>query len=174
MHKPFILYQADIDLYLADKVVTSWMSSPFSLEEVTLLRGPFQCSPIVGKLHICHHLSKTSKEHVLTNSFIDTEKFLARFRSATDMAEIMSPFFPLWPNVVPHYFIPYLMVPCGTPSFTCALHIHACPTRLCSLPFLPYPIMHTYPYFYESTNFLPIPPDCQCATWIPGDDTQHC
>jgi hypothetical protein len=88
MHRPSIPYQADIDLYLADEVVMGRMSGPFSREEATLiLRGPFQCSSIVvdvqdGKLRICRHLSKSSKEHVSTNSFIDTEKFPTRFGSA--------------------------------------------------------------------------------------------
>ena len=88
------------------------MSGPFTFDIATLiLRGPFQCSPIIvdvqgDKLRICCHLSKSSKEHASTNSFINTKKFPTRFGSAAEMAEIVStaslPHLPiLYPIVIP-------------------------------------------------------------------------
>ena len=104
-HKPSAQYQKDIDPYLEDEVSAGRMDGPFSFDETTsILRGPFQCSPIVvdvqqDKLRICCHLSKGNKDHPSTNSFIDTERFPTRFGSAAEMADIVStpthlPFFP--------------------------------------------------------------------------------
>lgn len=85
-----------IDAYLAEEVVSGRMSGPFNLDEATLiLKGPFQCSPIVvdvqdGKLRICRHLSKDSKSSASVNSFIDADKFPTCFGSAAEVADIVS------------------------------------------------------------------------------------
>ncbi|KAF8725211.1 hypothetical protein AX14_008258 [Amanita brunnescens Koide BX004] len=96
IHNTALPYIIQIDAYLAEEVESGRMSGPFNLDETTLiLKGPFQCSPIVvdvqdGKLRICRHLSKESKSSASVNSFIDAEKFPTCFGSAAEVAEIIA------------------------------------------------------------------------------------
>jgi hypothetical protein len=99
-HAPFV---AD---HLAEEVRALRMSGPFSQREVeTILKGPFQCSPIIiasqsqapgepDKLRLCRHLSKSNKAHPSTNDWIDKEKFPTKFGSAAAVAELVSFSFP--------------------------------------------------------------------------------
>ncbi|KAF7368675.1 Reverse transcriptase ribonuclease h [Mycena venus] len=91
-----------IDTYLEEELAVRRMSGPFSQEEAeTILKGPFQCSPIIiavqpqnpgepDKLRLCRHLSKGDRSHASTNSYIDKEKFPTKFGSAAQVAEITS------------------------------------------------------------------------------------
>jgi hypothetical protein len=97
IHISALPYLADINANLREEVETGRMSGPFTMEQAT---GPFQCSPIVvdvqpqpnapDKIRICRHLSKGTRYHPSTNSYIDSEKFLTRFGSAAEVAAIVS------------------------------------------------------------------------------------
>ncbi|KAF7330695.1 hypothetical protein MSAN_02447600 [Mycena sanguinolenta] len=100
-HPSALLYEDFVREYLAEEVAASRMSGPFSQQEVeTILKGPFQCSPIIisvqsqapgtpDKLRLCRHLSKANKLHPSTNAYIDKDKFPTRYDSATEVADII-------------------------------------------------------------------------------------
>jgi hypothetical protein len=108
--------------YLLEEVEARRMSGPFSRDETeTILMGPFLCSPIIiavqpqnpgepDKLRLCRHLSKGSKQQPSTNAYVDKEKFLTKYNTAAEVAEIVStlcPFsvslsLPPFPSRAPH------------------------------------------------------------------------
>lgn len=99
-------YMSDVQDYLKKELQSGRMSGPFSREETeTILRGPFQSSPLIvslqpqqrgmpDKVRICRHLSKASKFHASVNSHIQKDDFPTRFDLASKVAEIVS-FLPL-------------------------------------------------------------------------------
>lgn len=149
IHRPSLQYMTQIDAYLAEEVSAGRMSGPFSREETTaILRGPFQCSPIVvdvqgEKLRICRHLSKGDKSHSSTNSFIDTEKFPTRFGSAAEMAEIVSAYLPYHAP----FFLPILRALLPTPY-----HVYLIAPLLYPYPAPPYSITS---YLILTPSLLP-------------------
>ncbi len=168
IHNTALPYMEQIDAYLAEEVDSGQMSGPFTLDETTLiLKGPFQCSPIVvdvqpDKLRICRHLSKESKRNASVNSYIDSEKFPTRFGSAAEVAEIVSP---------PYH--PYPVFP--IPSYPTA------PPSPSVLSY-PSPFVLPLPYLASSlcelsltflTHSYPSLPDRKCTPWNPGHDAGH-
>jgi hypothetical protein len=175
-----------IDEYLTEEVDCGRMSGPFTFDETTLiLKGPFQCSPIVvdvqpDKLRICRHLSKESKRNASVNSYIDTDKFPTRFGSAAEVAEIVSPTttspFPVLPLRPPSYHIsvprpttspfPVLRPPSPVP------HPPLSVLRPITSPSYPTPFSYC-----DSTltmnPFLPFLPDCQRTPRNSGDDARY-
>ena len=94
------------------------MDRPFSKMQVEeILGSSFQCSPISinisikadgsEKLHLCTNLSKCSRQHPVTNDFIDTLKYPVRFDTAAMVASTVSPPYSLsyFTSTPPHLFL---------------------------------------------------------------------
>lgn len=100
-HSSCTEYMDFIEDYLDDELAAGRMSGPFTQEEAKKILGHFQSSPLTvsiqpqgpgepDKLRLCRNLSKSSKLHLSTNDYIDTDDFPTRFGSAAEVAEIIS------------------------------------------------------------------------------------
>ncbi|PPQ82674.1 hypothetical protein CVT24_004343 [Panaeolus cyanescens] len=97
-------HEETIDEYLKEEVASGRMDGPFTrLETERILRGPFQCSPLLivvqpqgynlpDKIRVCRHLSKANTRQNIpsVNSFIDKEDFPTRFDTASKVAAMVS------------------------------------------------------------------------------------
>jgi len=104
-HPTVLDHLPDVDEYLKEEVVAGRMSGPFSKAMVEdILRGPFQSSPLIvsvqpqgsgepDKIHICRHLSKSSRNIPSVNSFISKHNFPTHFDTASQVADMVSSFF---------------------------------------------------------------------------------
>jgi hypothetical protein len=103
-------YRDEVTSYLGEEIASGRMSGPFTLDKVErILGGPVYVSPLLisvsnqqpgtpDKIRICRHLSKGSAEHPSVNSFIRKEDFPTRLDTALQVADVVSPFPPLFPR----------------------------------------------------------------------------
>ena len=114
-----IIHSNTVSDWFTKELSAGRISGPFSRKLTEqILRGPFQSSPLIvsvqpqepgvpDKLRVCQHLSKTTKFHASVNSHIHKDDFPTRFDTASKVADIVSFYYPIFPD----YFFPFVTHP---------------------------------------------------------------